>query len=185
MYSILTTRRLREARNSEEIRAGFVLDGAKKCLEDSDTGLGEATRAVEPNSGRQILEAAAKSGDGVCEEWETGIAAHFADGAQDADGAELFQDIGIAEDGGFDAARLVLRLMLADHIEDRRNFFLRETQMAQNGRRTGAGEGNVIPSAEFKGIIGAVANEDAEVVQPCGGANDIRVVIKAGADHPG
>jgi hypothetical protein len=169
--------------NSEKIGTGLLFNGGEEGLEDDDAGFGEAAGGVEPNLAREVVEIAAQRGDGISEAREAGIAAHLADGAQDANGAQLLENIGIAKNGGFRRGGLILGLVLAHDLKDGGNFRFGEAGVAQDLRRVGAGIGNVIPPGEFLGTFGAIANENAQVVKPGGSHNDLVVVVQAGADR--
>jgi len=166
----------------EKVGACFVLDGGEEGFEDCDAGFGEAAGGVQSDLARQMLERAAQRGDRVGEARKTGIAADLTDGTQDADGTELLEDIGVAEDDGFGGGGVVPGLMLADDLEDGGDFRFGEAGVAEDLRGVGAGVSDMIPAGEFLGILGAVADEDAEIMKPGGGQNDVAVVVESDAD---
>ena len=50
----------------------------------------------------------------------------FEDGAEDRDGSELLEDVGVAEDGSLDGVRIAAGLVSADRFDDWRRFSRRE-----------------------------------------------------------
>jgi hypothetical protein len=171
-----------EVRTLVEVGAAFGCDGGEKVRKDSNAGFGEAASGFETDFAGELIERASQRGNGIGEAMESRVAADFADGAQDADGAELLEDVGIAEDGGFEGRGLVAGLVLADAVEDGGDFGFGKAGFAEDLRGALAGESHVVPAAEGLGIFGAVADEDAEVVKPGRCADDIAIVVEAGAD---
>ena len=55
---------------------------------------------------------------GISEQGEAGVAAKLGGRAENSDGAELFEDVGIAEEGGFGGVGVVVGLVFADRGED-------------------------------------------------------------------
>ncbi|WP_433983504.1 hypothetical protein RBB78_20510 [Tunturiibacter empetritectus] len=91
-------------------------------MHDVKAGYGEGSGGVEfeliGESGELFFERRVSFGEGL----EAGVAAEFGEGAGDSDGAELFEDVGVAGDGGLDGEGCVLRLVGADDFEDGGDF---------------------------------------------------------------
>lgn len=151
-------------------------------MEGLDAGFGEGAGLGEVDEGREGFEGFFEGGDGVGEGVEAGVAADFAGGAEDADGTELFEDVGVAEDGGFEGFGREGRLVGADALEDMDDFGAGETEGAEDGGRVLHGVGDVIPVVKLFGVVGAMAEEDAEIVQPACGVDDVVVIRHALAD---
>jgi len=176
-------RRSREG--SEEVGTTFVIHSAKKGLEGGNARCGQTARGFEADFAGEVRQVASQGGDRIGKRDKAGIAADFADSAQDADCSKLLEDIGIAQNGGFNAGGFIVRLMLADHLEDRGDFIFGKARIAQDGGRMRTGIGDVVPAAEFLRIFGAVADEDAQIVEPGSRSYDVPVVVKAGSDQLG
>jgi len=157
----------------------------KKLPQDCHPRSNETASAVEAKLAGQVLEVPAQDGDGVAEAREAGIAADFADGTKDADGAELLKDVSIAENGGLDSFRLVARLMLPDDGENGRNLRLGEARLTEDSRGMGAGIGDVVPTGQFLRVFGAMSGKNTEIVQPGGSDDNLAVMGKIGAKEPG
>jgi hypothetical protein len=167
---------------SEKTGATFVIDGGEKIAQDADARRGEKACGIEANLAWQLVQAAAQGGDGVGEAGKAGIAADLANGAQDADGSELLEDVGVTQNRGFEGGGEVFGLVLPYGLEDGGNFGFGEAGIAENRRGLGAGVGDVIPAAEGFRFFRAVADEDAEIVKPRGGADHVLVVLEAVAN---
>lgn len=159
--------------------------GLKELLQDCNSGRCQPAGALEAEFARQILDIASQNGDRIGKARKTGIAADFADRAQNANGAELLEDVGVAEDGGLDRLRLVAGLMLPEAGEDAGDFPFGELHLAEDAGDMGTGVSHVIPMGEFFRIIGAMTDKDAEIVQPGSGSDNFAVMGDVGADQPG
>jgi hypothetical protein len=168
-----------------EVGAALRRDRGEKIREDADARLSEAAGRLKPDFAGQLIQIAEQYCCRIRESGKTGIAADFADGAQDADPPELLEDIGVAQDGGLQRRGVIFGLMLADAVEDGGDFVLREACLTQDLRSTGAGIGYVVPEFQGFGIFGAIADKNTKIVEPGGGANHVSIVVKAGADGLG
>lgn len=166
----------------KKVGAAFVTNSGEEGLKDVDSWLSEAASGVEADFAGEFVQRAAERGDGVGEAGEAGVAADFANGAEDADGAELFEDVGVAEDDGFEGGGRVFGLVQTDRVEDGGDFLLREAGLAQDDRRLRAGIGHMIPGDEGIQFLGAIADKNAEVMEPGGGFDDVAIVVEIGAD---
>lgn len=120
--------------------------------------------------------------EGFGEGAEAGVAAEFGEGAGDADGAELFEDVGVVGDGGFEGEWLVVGLVGADDFEDCGDLFFGEGRFLQDCWRFFDDVGYVVPGFEGFCIFRAVADKDAEVVKPDGGEDYVVVVSEGLSD---
>jgi hypothetical protein len=111
---------------------------------------------------------------------EARVATQLGSCAEDADGAELLEDVGVAKQGCLEGVRLSLRKMLADAGNDRSNLFRREVEADQQGGCLPGRIGHVVPSLELGWRMRAMAKEDAKVVQICCGKDDVVVIAKRG-----
>ncbi len=169
----------------KEVGTTFVISGLEEGIEEGDSGRSEAPRGIQTDAAGKRRQIAPQRGYGIRKAEEAGVAADFADRPQNADGAELLEDVGVTQNGGLKGGGLIVRLVLADDIEDSGNFIFRKARTAQDSGCMRAGVSDVIPVAELFGIFGAVADEDAEIVQPGSGTDDVAVVFKAGSDQLG
>jgi hypothetical protein len=160
------------------------MHGLKELPQNCNSGPSQTAGTVEVKLARQFLKIPAQDSNCVGETGKAGIPSDLADRAQNADGAQLFKDVGIAEDGGFDGVGLVAGLVLPNGREYGGDLVLREAHLAEDVRGKGAGVGNVVPAAEVVRILGSVAYKDTEVVQPGGGDNDVPVVGMVRANRP-
>ena len=110
--------------------------------------------------GEVFLEGCLGFGEG----FEARVVAEFGDGAGDADGAELLEDVSVADDGGFDGEWLVVGLVSADDFEYGGDFFFGEAELGEERGGFFGDVGYVVPGFERSFEFGAVADEDAEVV---------------------
>ena len=85
---------------------GLGFGGGQKGLEGFNTGLGEPAGGGEPEVSGQLLDIPAQGAQRVGQPDEPGVAAHFTDRAESADGAELLQDVGIPQQRAFKGRRL-------------------------------------------------------------------------------
>jgi hypothetical protein len=161
------------------------MNGLKELPQDRNSGRSQAAGALEAKFAWQFFEIPAQDSNSVGETEKAGIAADLADDAQNADGTELLEDIGIAEDGGLDRFRLIDGLMLPDGRKNGGDPGLREAHLAEDNRGLGAGVGDVVPAGEIFGILGTVTDKNAEIVQPGSGGDNLLVVRNIGADGPG
>jgi hypothetical protein len=168
---------------SEKTGATFVIHGGEKVAQDADARRGKTACGIEANLAWQLVQTAAQGSDGVGEAGKAGIAADLAHGAQDADSSELLEDVGVAQNRGFEGGGGVFGLVLPYGLEDGGNFGIGEAGIAENRRGLGAGVGDVIPAAEGFRFFRAVADEDAEIVKPGGGADHVLVVMEAVANR--
>lgn len=165
-----------------KIGTTFVIDGLQKRLQNGDAWLGQTAGTLQPQLVRQFAQIASEHRNRVRKAGKTRIAANLADRAENADGAELLENVGVAEDGGFECRRFVFGLVLANDIQHGRDFGLRKTCIAQDLRCMGAGIRDVTPAGEFGGLFGTIPDKDAEVVQPGRGADHVAIVAEIGAD---
>ncbi len=98
------------------------MHGLKELLQDCNSGRGQATGALKAQLTGKSLEIPAQDGNCVGKTRKPRVAADFADDAQDADGAELFEDVGVTEDGGLDRLRLIAGLVLTEWPRAREEF---------------------------------------------------------------
>jgi hypothetical protein len=108
------------------------MHGLKKLLQDCNAGRSQAAGTLKAKFAGELIEIALQDGNGIGKARESGIAAHLADGAQNADGAELFENVGVAKDGGLDGRRLVAGLVLPDGLEDCGDFVFGKAHLAQD-----------------------------------------------------
>src|SRR5579875_1216226 len=106
---------------SKEVRTTFVIYRAEELPQGGDARLGQALGGLEAELPGQFVQVAAEGGNGLGEAGKAGIAADFADGAEDANCPELLQDIGITKEGGLQGLGLVVGLVLADEAQHRRD----------------------------------------------------------------
>jgi hypothetical protein len=172
-------------RRSEEVGTAFKIDSGEEIRKDADARGSETSSGIEADFAGKPVEAAVEGGDCIGEAKEAGIAADFADGAEDTDGPELLEDVGVAKDGGLERCGFVMGLMLAYAVEDGGNFRFRKAGIAEDLRRVSAGISHVIPATKGFRFLRAVADEDAEVVEPGCGTNDVAIVIETGANRFG
>lgn len=172
-------RRSREG--SEEVGTTFVIHSVKKGLKDGNPRGGKPAGRIEADPAWKRRQVAPQGGNGIREEMEPRIAADLADGAQDADGAQLLEDIGVAQDGRFDGAGLVVWLMLANDFQHRRYFALLKARLAQDGRSALTGVRYMIPAAKLLNIGRPMPDEDTEIVKPGSGADHIAVIFQPGS----
>jgi hypothetical protein len=165
--------------------AGLVIDGSQKLLQDLDAWLGQAPGTREPDPARQLFEVATQYGYGIGESGKAGIATHFAHHAQDADCAQLFEDVGIAKNGGLNRCRFVFRLVLPNGIQDRGHLRFRKTRPVQDLRTAGTRIGNMVPASQLTRILWTMPDKHTQVVQPCSRQNDVAVIREAGTDGLG
>jgi hypothetical protein len=170
---------------SEEVGTTFVIDGPQKLPQDSDAGLGEMAGALKADFPGQLIEIAPKHSDSVGKSRKPGVATDFAHRPEDADGAELLKDVGVAQDGGFEGLRFVMGLVLPYGTEDSRNLLSGETNLAKNVGGSRAGISNMIPLGKLVGILGAMPDKNAEIMEPGRGADHVAVVREIGADFEG
>jgi hypothetical protein len=166
----------------KKVGAAFVTNGGEEVLKDVDSWFSETAGGFKADLTGKLVEPAAEGGDGVGKAGEAGVAADFADGAKDADGAELFEHIGVAEDDGFEGGGGVFGLVLADGVEDSGDFLFGEAGLAQDGGCLRAGIGHMIPGSEGVQFLGAIADKNAKVMEPGSGFDDVAIVVEIGAD---
>src|ERR1035437_3287865 len=75
--------------------------------------------------------------------------------------------------------RLVLGLMGANNLLDGVKLLRRESPSWKQLTRPGDGIGHMIPGLQLLRVLWPVADEDAQIVHPCGGKENIIVVIEA------
>ncbi len=107
---------------------------------------------------------------------KTRIAPGLADGAQYACHPQLLQDVCITQQDAFNAAGIFGRQVLADGLHDEGDFVAREIHLFQQGRRLFHGIFHIVPGSQGCWIRRPVADENAQVVQPCGGMQDIVII---------
>ena len=107
---------------------------------------------------------------------EASVPAHLADGAQDGDGAQLLQEVRVAQQGALKCGRLAGRKMRPNGLDDSRDLALGKAELFQNGRRVAGGVGHVVPGRQGHVLLGAVADEDAKIMHPGGDKEDVVVV---------
>lgn len=158
------------------------MNRVEELPQDRSAGNGQPARTLEPQLAGKFVEVPAQDGDGIGEAGEPGIPADFAHDAKDADGAELLEDVGVAQEGGFDGIGLVLGLMLPDNAEDGRDFGLGKSNISKDLGGSVAGIGHMIPAGESCGVFGAMAHKDTKVMEPGCGGQDVSIVVDSGAD---
>lgn len=165
---------------SKKVRTTFVMHGFEELPQDRNSGRSQTAGALKAQLARQDVEIPLQGGNGVGKTGKARIAADLADDAQDADGAQLLENVGVAENDGLNGFGFVAGLVLPDGREDGGDFVLREARIVENFRGLGTSIVNMVPAGEFGWILRAVADKDAEIVQPGGGDDDVPVVDKIG-----
>ena len=134
---------------------GFGVGGGEEGTEGGDAGFGEGAGLGKEDEGRQGFKGAGEGGEGVGEDVETGVAADFADGAEDANGSELLEEVGVAEDGGLNGGGGELGLVGADGFENGGDFGFGKADVAEDRGRLGDRVGSVVPAdEEFEDLRG-------------------------------
>ena len=79
--------------------------GGEKSLQGFDALAGQAARGGELQLGGQLLGIPTQDSQRVGVPDKPRVPAHFADGAEDGDGSELFQDVCIAQQRALERGR--------------------------------------------------------------------------------
>jgi len=158
------------------------MHGLKKLPQDCHPGCSQTAGALKAEQLRKILEITMQGGNGISETGEAGVTAHLTDNAEDADGAELLEDVGIAKDRGLNGRGLVCRLVLPDRGQHGGNFSLGKARLTEDAGCVGAGVGDMVPAGKLFRVFRAVTRENAEIVKPGGGGNNLAVVREIRAD---
>jgi len=166
----------------EEQGTCLIIHSREKLSERVDARFGKLARGIKTNFCWQIGQASAKDSDDLRELREPGIPAYFADIAQDADCAELFEDVRITQDNGLDDCGVVSGLMRSNCFEDSGNFLRRKVSASQNLWDMLAGIGDVIPFGKLFGIFGTMTDEDSEIMKPGRRVDDIIVIVQTCAN---
>jgi hypothetical protein len=159
--------------------------GLKELLQDRNSGRSQAAGTLEAQFAGELLEVPAQDGHGIAEAGKARIAADLADGAQNAHGPELLEDVGVAEDGRLEGLRLVAGLVLKDGRDYCGYLLLREAHLAEKARGMGTGVSDMVPAREIFRIRRAMTDEDAQIVQPGSGNHNVAVMREIGAEDPG
>ena len=183
------SRHLNEVRGKESIskkvRTTFVMHRLEELPQDRNSGRSQTAGALKAQLARQDVEIPPENGNGVGKAGKARIAADLADDSQNSDGAQLLENVGVAKNGGLDGCGLVAGLVLPDGCEDGRDFVVGEAGCAEDFRSAGTSIVNMVPAGEFDWILGAVADKDAEVVQPGSRSDNVAVVDNVGANGLG
>jgi hypothetical protein len=156
--------------------AGLAVEREQELAQELDAREGEFSCGVQMELRGQCVESALKRITCVGEGVKAGIAAELGGCAKNADGAELFEYVRVAEERGLDAMGLVMRLMFADTREHGGDFIGREAERGEKFCGAIAGVRDVVPCCERGWILWAMPDEDAEIVQIGGGEDNVIIV---------
>ncbi len=137
--------------------------------------LGEGAGGIELQLRRQLFGVALQNTKCVFERDKAGVAADFTDGAKNGDSAELFEDVCLAQKNTFEGGRLAGWKVGPDDFDDGRNFFRGKAESLEQARCFFERVGNVVPFSKRGWVFRTMANEDADVVEPGGGVEDVVV----------
>ena len=115
---------------------------------------------------------ALKDAESVFEGAKACIAPNFADSAENADSAELFENVRVAQKNAFKGGWATGGKMRPDDFDDGWNFFVGKTESLKQAGRFFERVSDVVPFSKRGWIFGAMANEDAQVVEPRGSIKD-------------
>ena len=104
---------------------------------------------------------------------KTGVTADFADGAENADRTELFENVRIAQENAFERGRFARWKVGSDGFDDGRDFLRRKAEPLKQTRRFSDCVSNVVPLRERDRVFWTMADEDADVMEPRGGIKDV------------
>ena len=124
---------------------GLAAYPGKEAAQQLDAWLGELSRSRKADAGGKLFEVALEEGDGRRVGGVAGVAANLRDGAKDADGAKLLENIRVAQDGGFGGSWFVMRLVRLDGSQHSGNFMSREASFDKNRGAFRDGIGDMVP----------------------------------------
>jgi hypothetical protein len=126
-----------------------------------------------------------QDGENGTEGWVTCIAADLYGCAQQADGPQLLEYIGVAKQGTFHGSWFVLWLMMADRLCDPVEFFRGKSPCPEEFPALLDGVWDVIPAGKLLWILRTVAKKHTKVMHPGGGEENVVVVLHAFTDVGG
>ena len=153
-----------------------------RIFSTSTRGSASTLRGGKANLAGQLLGRALQHRQHRRERGIARVAAHFGQRAQGPDGAELLEDVGIAQNGGFGGVGIVERLMRADGLAHAVKLIGGKPAGGKEFPGARNGVGNVVPALQFCLAHGPVPDIDAQVVHPCGGKEHVVVIVHAFAD---
>jgi len=125
---------------------------------------------------RQALQVAPQSLNSVGMAHEPRVAAYFADDAENRDGSELFQQIGIPQQRAFKAGRLARGQVRPDSFKGCGNLVLREPELPENRRHFSGRIRHVVPGRKRRRFFRPMPDEDPEVMHPGRRIQDVVIV---------
>ena len=137
--------------------------------------LGEGACGIESQLWRQLFGIALENAKCVFEGAESGVASDFADGAENRDRAELFENVGVTQEDAFERSWIAGWKVGSDDLDNGWNFLGGKAESLKQGGCFFERVSDVIPFCERDWVFGTMADEDAEVVQPGGGVEDVVV----------
>ena len=171
-----------------EVLAGLGFQGIQKDAHGEEAGFGKVASGRETKLCREGLKGLTKRPAGVVEEREACVAAELGGGTEDGNGAELLENVGIAEQCGLRAGGLVVGLVLANAGKDGRGLGDGEAHGCKDLGGAMTDVGHMVPANQGGSIFGAVTDEDAEIVEKGRGEEDVVVggeIGRSRGDLPG
>src|SRR5215831_2270513 len=115
----------------------------------------------------------------------TGITADLNCCPQQANSAELFEDIGVPEQRSFHGCRFILRLMVLNCIRYTVQLSPGKSPIGQEFPAAADGIWNVVPLRKLRRIFRSMAEKHAKVMHPSRGKEDVVVVLHSFANLRG
>ncbi len=162
--------------NSQFGSVGFGLRRFEKRPQDFNPWSGKYSGGWKLNQCRQRFQRSTQRLDGVAEHKVTCVSPYLADHSERANGAELLENIRVAQQCTLKRSGLAGRQMGADGLNRGRDFLCRETKLFEELRYFPGGVDDVVPLRQRGNVFGPVTDKHAEVMQPRGGVEHIIVV---------
>ncbi len=136
---------------------------------------GPGACGIQLQLSRQLFGVALEDAKGILECDESAIAPDLADGAENADRAELFEDVRVAQESACEGSRFARWKVSSDRFDYGGDFFRRKAKSLKQARRFFERISDVIPFCQRGGVFWTMADEDTDIMQPGRSVKDVIV----------